>query len=481
MIKLCTSADWDWGTRSVNLLPATAAGVDPGWLQKFAHEGDHREWLRKIASVKDHELVHVIAVADTEYWGYNRNGDGFSGQDNCRTHDGFVKRAHVFRNHKHDISKHPTFGRPVASFYHPAMHRIELVNAVSTKTAADIIDDVARGRDVAWSMGSDVPFDVCTVCGNKARSPKEYCIHAKRPNLGRLLKTGQICALDNPNADWFDISHVGRPAERIAYTMRMVKAAMDLGTISIADGEEVCGGAERAKIAGITLPDFMQQPKSSLSKWAALQALASMEKHVPAQLFRGITPDELDEKAEEAIHRKAAADGSLNQVMEDLHSRGIYLRPAQLFKIAFGKDAFVEVIEPLMDEVRSCLPSSFSQALESGAKDLIDEGRFDGCGELKAKAMPREYEESTHGCEEKASIDDAHVESRTLRKAVFGPPGDRITIITKTASEHPAAKGLADLYTAYGLAFVTHPHNGKSTLAKRAVVMTNQEESTHDG
>lgn len=479
MIKLCSSDSWAWGERCAKLMPVSSRGIlDVSWLNKFAVDDDHRAWLRKIASVAGHELLHIIAVGDSERYGYNRNGDGFSGRDNAKSHDGFCKNAYVFRNHKHDTRKgHPTFGRPHASCHSPKMARIELVNAVNCKTAGDIIQGVEKGDDVAWSMGCNVPFDVCTVCHNKAASPAEYCEHAKRPNLGRLLKTGEICALDNPDAEWFDISHVFRPAERIAYTIRKIKVAAANGQIALDDDEAVCGGAELAKIAGVTLPEFMLSSDIPLEKWATLQALAELEKHVPADgSARAWLPEELSEEAEKAIAKQAAADGSMRNVLEDLHGRGILLRPRQLFKIAFGPEAYNEVIEPLMPEMRQALPDAFSRALEINGGDLVKESRFDGAGQLKTAAMTREYEDATVGCEKAASIQESHASARAGRISLLGCARPRI-IITKTASVQPAAGGLSDIYAAYGLAFASHPRNGREVLAKRAVVMTNQEES----
>jgi len=864
MLKLCTSVDWDWGERSSKLMPVGSTGLDISYLNKYASSGDHREWLRKVAAVDGHDLLHIIAVADSEHYGYNRNADGFSGADNCKSHDGFTKHAYVFRNHKHDVRKgHPTFGQPVASFYHPEMKRIELVNAVNRKTAGDIIQAAANGDDVAWSMGCvtdpnypvltmrgykpisevvvgdqvythagnwrpvvqlnrrrwsgtlykfhigglplpleltsdhpmwaklfslttagvtrhcikkffdgkdddtqppgwvhaahvevgdrffyrpvvydrskvtaldsvglaallgfylaegsvsyckgnpntvrlacnidddlpqvlpelvsrlrpgtecsmyphasspvglsvevhaaelarfvskyvgtgakskrippeifvaaedvraaflgawlsgdgflddkgvhwssaniglvlqgrdllatlgvpssiykithpagagfsssdtveytlniphrfaevllpyacrkldglasyllddqsnrpstmrktsdglfayrvkkveirtvadvptynfevaddnsyslaglishncDVPFDVCTVCGNKAAKPAEYCEHAKRPNLGRLLKTGEICGLDNPNAKWFDISNVFRPAERIAYTVRMVKTAASNGVIHLPVNQEgVCGGAELAKVAGITLPSFMKQTDAGLEKWAALQALAAMEKMVPSGAeAMAVVPEELSDEAEEAVRKRAMDDGHLNNVFEDLHGRGILLHPEQLFKIAFGLDNYEETVAPLMPEVRSSLPGMFTRALDRGADDLVKEARFDGCGELKQKPMSGAYEQCTFGCDATASIDSDRVEKRVLASAIVGTPRRRKVIIPKTASVHPAVEGLADLYAAYGLSFAAHPHNGESLLAKRAVVQTTHGEYSNE-
>lgn len=66
-----------------------------------------------------------------------------------------------------------------------------------------------------------IPYDVCTVCGNKAPTRKQYCDHLKY-EMGKIYPDGvQSCAL-NPSPKFFDSSWVIRPADRTGYMLKKV-------------------------------------------------------------------------------------------------------------------------------------------------------------------------------------------------------------------------------------------------------------------
>jgi hypothetical protein len=103
------------------------------------------------------------------------------------------------------------------------------------------------------SMACRVPYDVCSGCGNKARTRDEYCKEASCKfggcdnNLTKLIKTGSdvhVLHVKNVSPSFFDISNVWRPADRTAFGGRAdyVKAAADalgLGGVKMAADFEV--------------------------------------------------------------------------------------------------------------------------------------------------------------------------------------------------------------------------------------------------
>ncbi len=85
-----------------------------------------------------------------------------------------------------------------------------------------------------------IDYDVCNGCGNRAKTAKDYCgpddcvkYGGCRDNLARTFDDGHTLAVDNYGCRWFDISHVIRPADRIAYGAR-VKTASDLRDSGVA-------------------------------------------------------------------------------------------------------------------------------------------------------------------------------------------------------------------------------------------------------
>lgn len=185
-------------------------------------------------------LVHVIALGCDEMYGPNRNGDTFT-IDTCRNyHNTFKKHARVYREHAHhDPEK--SYGIVKCSAFNEKDGRIELIIALNaTKQAAarnkglvadKEIQKLESGKDMAVSMACKVAYDQCSGCGNKARNRGEYCTESMckygglKSNLGKAFEDGHVLRAFNPEPKFFDISHVGRPADRIAYSVGVVKTA----------------------------------------------------------------------------------------------------------------------------------------------------------------------------------------------------------------------------------------------------------------
>lgn len=71
-----------------------------------------------------------------------------------------------------------------------------------------------------------VPYDVCSICGNKAKHRGQYCKHAAH-QMNAVLDDGRKVYVDNPQPNFFDISVLGyrgqgRPADPSAYSIMKV-------------------------------------------------------------------------------------------------------------------------------------------------------------------------------------------------------------------------------------------------------------------
>lgn len=245
--------------------------------------------LDNIKFAKDEVPVHLIAIGATEDYGPNRNGDGFKRACCEQYHDTFVKHAKFYRDH---INKNPakSYGIVKASAYHEPMKRIELICGLnSTKEAAERnggliadkeLEKLARGDDIGVSMACTIGHDVCSSCGNKARTRAEYCDSIEnggmckagglKYNIGRCLDDGHILHADNPHPRFFDISHVFRPADRIAYIS---------GELSKVASANVISGAELAENLGVTAPIVINGELASTARaqLLALEKLAAAE------------------------------------------------------------------------------------------------------------------------------------------------------------------------------------------------------------
>ena len=277
MLKIVTpncwdSSLWDSETPRAALIKRSSRGViDKGSFIKRACSSSD-ELLSKIASLDvkpGEELIHLIALGTTETYGPNRNGDGFSRAACEKYHPTFTKHARFYRDHKNTDPK-KSYGVVKASALNKEMDRVELIVALNgTKQAADAngglvadkeLEKLASHKDIPVSMACSVPYDICSYCGNKAETQDAYCMGTDeggrckagglKHNMGKLASVdGKLVQLyaDNTKPDFFDISHVFIPADRIAYSSGVLTKTASANGISL-------GGAELARRMCLTAP-----------------------------------------------------------------------------------------------------------------------------------------------------------------------------------------------------------------------------------
>ena len=198
------------GEARVNLMESSLVKTASSEIQEF--------W-DAIPQDPRYSYLWVIGVSAREYYGCNNNGDAFNEADLRKTHQNFVDNANVFLQH---VNKDPAkgIGKPVFSWYNEAMHRVELILRIdkSKPDAAGTVSKITAGEPIYVSMGCTVAYDVCSICGNKAPTRRDYCDHL-RFNMKKILPDGrQVYAL-NPTPKFFDISIVTKPADPTAHTL----------------------------------------------------------------------------------------------------------------------------------------------------------------------------------------------------------------------------------------------------------------------
>jgi hypothetical protein len=370
MIKVIQPHAQDFSEPVASLIKVSSRGIignDRVDLVKRAGA----EFVHKLDNIKfasDEVPVHLIAIGATEDYGPNRNGDGFKRACCERYHDTFVKHARFYRDH---LNKNPakSYGIVKASAYHAPMRRIELICALNaSKEAAERngglladkeLEKLARGDDIGVSMACTIPFDICSHCGNKARTRAEYCDsienggHCKagglKHNMGKCADDGSILYADNTQPRFFDISHVVRPADRIAYISGSLKAA-SAGVVS---------GAELAEQLGVTAPRFLDVESASAGvrdQLIALEKLAAAEEgenlgRLWAQTMLAESP-----VVQEHINPAELANVKLAEVFRALATAGVVL-PLRDFLNLTVKTAGQE----LVSAVGSALPGIFNK------------------------------------------------------------------------------------------------------------------------
>lgn len=214
----------------------------PSWerLTKEACASPALEYIKSVKPVPGRTVVLVIGLGSFEYYGVNRNGDGFNeqpykpGRSNGPGRDAWVMEPECIQHHyhtyeqgnvfRHHVNRDPAraVGKVLKAFWNPLMHRVEVLEDVDNARAPDLVEQIADGEYPAKSMGCRIQFDVCTECGNMAPTRKHYCDHLKF-NLNWLdPKTGIRYGALNPSPRFFDSSWVVRPADRTGYMLQKV-------------------------------------------------------------------------------------------------------------------------------------------------------------------------------------------------------------------------------------------------------------------
>ena len=464
MIKVIQPQSQDFSEPVASLIKVSSRGIignDKIDLVKRAG-AEFVNTLQNIKFAKDEVPVHMIAIGATEDYGPNRNGDGFKRACCEQYHDTFVKHARFYRDH---LNKNPakSYGLVKASAYHEPMRRIELVAALNgTKEAAERngglladkeLEKLASGDDIGVSMACTIPFDVCSHCGNKARTRAEYCDdtssggHCKagglKHNLGKCAFDGSVLHADNPNPRFFDISHVFRPADRIAYISGDLSKVASAGIVS---------GAELAERMGLSAPSGLgidtgvspavRAQAIALEKLAQAEALSVNERNWlraaladSAAVQPALGPDELGSiKLAEAVY--ALTDAGVILSLKD-------------FLTLTVKSANTALVQ----SVSQALPGVFSKlAEEQDLLSTLEQNPYNPA--YTANHRTRLWAEKLAATRSALPQD---VEKRAYLAAIrtadqTGDPASRFNMNKTASTNNPAATSLARHYALYKIA-----------------------------
>jgi hypothetical protein len=190
------------------------------------------------------EVDHTYSCFNVDTWNSNRKGDAFSEQTCKDWHHTFVTEG---KNYVHHQNREPdkNFGKVASSCYNDKMHRVELLIVSNGNEAAakrnkglvlpdEFLSKLEKNAEVPVSMGCYIKHDVCSICGNEARTRAEYCddttckdpktgeyFFGCREGLGKVASDGRKQFVDNVDPHFFDISYVGVPADRGGYGFRV--------------------------------------------------------------------------------------------------------------------------------------------------------------------------------------------------------------------------------------------------------------------
>jgi len=447
--------------------PAGAYILPNGYLlvkvKKVELEEQPGQPIYNLEVTEDNSYV-VDAVAHNS----NNNGDDFPGSsrpfrpflDKSATEvmlDGGLEKYHnptfmefggVFKNHANRHKQGAPSGYIVKAAINKDMARGELLVGLEEDKWRDELQKLAEDKPVYWSIAADVPYDICSACGNRATSFSKYCAHLRNDMLAINKEGHQVRAI-NDKPLFHDISGVFRPADKIAFALRKVASGK---TLSSAELAELDGMTPRMDI----LQKYARQTPSG--RLGLLLKLAAMEKEIlsaPAGApvhdlmlpFRcdGGGPGEFGDRATKLFG--ARDPGALFGALRDK----LVVMPMETFlKVVMGGE--YGQVSPLLPAAKGCLPGIFGRmAADPGIGKLLDDASY----EPHAIARGQDLEDEVGRLVGSHSLAAAPVQARVIKIIITGVPKGADDGMPKSALEHSnaAADFIAREYARYVLSF----------------------------
>ena len=327
------------------------------------------------------------------------------------------------------------------------MRRVELVIGLDNDKCAEEIQKLAEGKQINVSMAAKVAYDKCTWCGYEAKDDRHRCKHIPK-ELGEINKRGEMCSMDNINPKWFELSIVGRPADRIGMSLKL---ASDNSYIKTATDY-------KSLYPGFVVPDddSLYISKYASEKRELLKKLAALEKHVDAVLTNK-PKDSKDKYLAEHKTKLSESDSISESTMDELRKhepskllkaladQGIIFSPEDFIKYLFGSNKLGKS-EDLFSKVKSRLPSIFSSLNDD---DAVNNEKYEPSN---GSSLPKGLSSLVKNLFDDHSLFEAPAQSRIMRITIVKKrPSDK-SKHKEEPSKEAAVKEIAEQYAAYKLA-----------------------------
>jgi len=251
---------------------------DRRWLTKQAasdvYHPEIQKYIKDAKPIPDLIQVLITALGAHPFWPQNVNADLFpewslkhKGPD--YGYETFLSNANYFTHH---VNKDPSLakGKVLATVWNDKAKRVELIIGINPGLDPDAATSLDNGESLCFSMGARLPYDVCTVCQNKAKTRAEYCDHLRYQMNQIDPDTGILVGAVNPFPKFFDISRVLIPADKTAYMWEKIASAAGHPLRKISS----------ARLA--ELPVHRWSTIKDMSKTASVNKSATIEKRIAA-------------------------------------------------------------------------------------------------------------------------------------------------------------------------------------------------------
>lgn len=395
-----------------------------------------------------HFMIHQVVMGSEEGYGPNNNQDSWPAEMLRREHQTFVTNGHVFREHRNNDPKF-AIGSIKAARFSEKLQRVELLKHLQIAKAEKEYEMAKAGKELHASMAAKVPFDVCSICDNRAKYAALYCKDLKN-NLGQWMPEFKKYAFArNPQGTFFDSSIVANPAARMAKHLEY-RFGPDLQ--KAASAKVVLSGAQWAEFDQADLGNRFTLDSNSTK---LLHKLAAVEGHKGKDNYRAAV-------SRFAFMPKSSMDDTSWKKVADLMPGSLFHKLAQR-RILLPFDAFVAyTTDQTISEVRSnpdtikcasMLPGIFralASALETGGCccGQHDMDMFSGSGNSATAFDPGASDEIDRVMEQASedwSCDPEPIKSRAVKVIVI----KRASI--NSVMDAPAISTIPPIVQLYGL------------------------------
>jgi hypothetical protein len=209
------------------------------------------KFKKSLALSHDFMYIRTRAIGSLENWGPNQNGDGFPMKELRASYQSFIGKGN-FLDHKSD-DLNAIRGLVVDAFLNEDDGCVECLIAVDKKSHPQLARDIETGMVNSVSMGTRVGWSECSVCGNIARTDREYCDHiAGYKGMKMSMYTNNSehkfgawpIHEVNHDLEFIELSWVGVPAFREANVLE-----------KIASLKKAVDGDRKTKLADSLIPE----------------------------------------------------------------------------------------------------------------------------------------------------------------------------------------------------------------------------------
>lgn len=388
-------------------------------MTKVASSLDHVPELQKYVNQAKPEdgwytlLIH--ANGTDEVWGPNKKGDSFPAQwlkpEDPNAQFGYktFSTNGIGYVHHRNTPEHWT-GRILLAEFSDPMGRAELIAKfniarLNEEGAPYFVDMLEKGLLPAVSMGCRVPYDVCSICGNKAPTVAQYCDCLRTQRLSTMAD-GRRVRMFNVEPVFHDISLVSSPADPAARVLLKVAEDAKLSEMDKKVPADTVGGLRKlnkrqyaatlstAHADNLSLPTLLLASKIASHpaysaftaagillrpyEFAAIEYARRGEMSKAAEVFKSRTTFPLYESRSKVAFVWTDPDqGLMDTLRSSIRERSVYLPQLERRIEAVGTDKVASVEIP--DTANKVSVSDDIQVAYAGyrkvAEDLLSSGK----------------------------------------------------------------------------------------------------------